>query len=95
MSDAGVPQHWLDRLAVRYTRRQALKAAIAGTALALPFVRATRAEADGPNPCQKGCLYTNHNNTVNKLDTCRQLGAAGYVAYAGTCWRRLGLCSLR
>lgn len=69
MSGPGSPEHWFDRLAVRHTRRQALKAALAGTALTLPLLRAAPADAAGLSPCAKGCWYTNHYNTNYALNT--------------------------
>ncbi len=53
-------QHWLDRLAVRLTRRQSLRAAVAG-ALALPLLRrAAPAHAASGDACYKGCIWTTH-----------------------------------
>jgi hypothetical protein len=53
--------HWLDRLAVRLTRRQTLKAAVAAS-VALPLVRTRAAKADPPGPgaCKKGCYWSSH-----------------------------------
>jgi hypothetical protein len=52
--------HWFDRLAVRVTRRQSLKAAVGG-ALALPLLRnASPARADSSDACYKGCVWTTH-----------------------------------
>jgi len=55
-------EHWLDRLAVASTRRQAFKLTLAGAALAaVPFLRPGRAQAaEDAHACQKGCLYTSH-----------------------------------
>jgi hypothetical protein len=53
-------RHWLDRLAVRLTRRQSLKAAVGG-ALALPLLKAaTPARAASGDDCYKGCMWTTH-----------------------------------
>jgi hypothetical protein len=69
MSDES--SHWLDRLAQRYTRRQALKAAAAGAALsALPLVRSAPALADDPHACRQGCLWTSHQTAISQYDTC-------------------------
>ena len=52
--------HWLDRLAVRLTRRQSLKAAVGG-ALALPLLKAAApARAASGDDCYKGCMWTTH-----------------------------------
>jgi hypothetical protein len=53
-------RHWLDRLAVRLTRRQSLKVAAAG-ALALPLLRTPApARAASGDDCYKGCIWTTH-----------------------------------
>jgi hypothetical protein len=69
--------HWFDVLAVRSTRRQGLKAALAGAAaLTLPFGRLDLARAANPNggsdvhACQKGCIYVSHNTCAATLDRC-------------------------
>jgi hypothetical protein len=75
-------EHWFDRLATRHTRRQALKAALAGTALSLPLLRVDAADADTVHACQKGCLYTNHLNTDHTLNvTCFATGLATSNGY--------------
>jgi hypothetical protein len=69
--DGGNHEHWLDRLAEQQpTRRQLLKAAIAGAALILPLGRGLNALAatthadcnvalgPGPNDCFRGCNST-------------------------------------
>ncbi len=63
------PEHWLDRLAVRLNRRQALKAA-AASALALPLLGASAAEADDPTACRKGCMVTSHAVFDNETAPC-------------------------
>jgi hypothetical protein len=62
-------EHWLDRLAVRLNRRQALKAA-AASALALPLLGASAAEADDPTACRKGCMVTSHAVFDNETSPC-------------------------
>jgi hypothetical protein len=66
---ADSPAHWLDRLAVRINRRQALKAA-AASALALPLLGASAAEADDPTACRKGCMVTSHAVFDNETAPC-------------------------
>ncbi len=70
-------EHWLDRLAVGYTRRQVLaRGALVGAGMALPFLRARGARAalaDTPTSCQKGCLYTSHRQAADAVAGCRQL----------------------
>jgi hypothetical protein len=63
--------HWLDRLALRLTRRQALKAAAAGAAVsAFPLLRAAPALADDPHACQQGCLWTSHQTVESGRSGC-------------------------
>lgn len=50
--------HWLDRLSLSLTRRQALRAALAGASLTLPLGLVRNARAADPNDCRTGCLYT-------------------------------------
>jgi hypothetical protein len=52
--------HWLDRLAVRHTRRHTFKATLAAAAFTLPLLRSTgRARAaEDAHACYKGCIYT-------------------------------------
>ena len=62
--------HWLDRLAVRATRRDAFKVAAAGAAIvSLPrFLRpAPAAAADG---CRQGCRYTAIKNYNAQMSAC-------------------------
>jgi hypothetical protein len=70
-------EHWLDRLASPHTRRQSLKAAVAGVALGLPLQRTATASADNPNAssptaCRRGCFYTSHRMTGKELGRCEQ-----------------------
>lgn len=63
MSSAFPSEHWLDRVAKRYTRRQALRStsAAAAAALTFPLLKSTPARATtGPTACQKGCYWTTH-----------------------------------
>jgi hypothetical protein len=64
--------HWLDRLAVRVTRRQALKSAAAGVALAsVPLFRsAPVAAAADPHACRQGCLWTARQTADHGLVRC-------------------------
>jgi hypothetical protein len=78
-------EHWLDRLAAPHTRRQGLRAALAGAALTLPLGRATTALADNPqsggdpHACQKGCFYTAHATYAATINNCLSTaGAGGY-----------------
>jgi hypothetical protein len=61
--------HWFDRLAERQSRRQVLKAAVAGVALTLPFVRAQTAAAAKPS-CSTGCIWTNHARFDAQIRAC-------------------------
>jgi hypothetical protein len=65
-------EHWLDRLAARYTRRQALKGgAIAAAALTLPGVRVAEAAADpDPTACREGCQAFTHIKAFGALTAC-------------------------
>lgn len=69
MSDAA-SGHWFDRLATRVTRRQALRATVAGAALTLPLARPRTAGADDPSACKKGCMWTSHQNFCSDSDRC-------------------------
>jgi hypothetical protein len=61
MSD-GASGHWFDRLAIRVTRRQALRATVAGAVVTLPLARPRPARADDASACRKGCVWTSHQN---------------------------------
>jgi hypothetical protein len=75
------PDHWLDRLAAAHTRRQILKAALAGAMLTLPFARPARgAIAADPQACQKGCLYTASNRYTNRLEGCAATSDRGFLS---------------
>lgn len=84
-------EHWFDRLTAPHTRRQGLRAALAGAALTLPLGRSASALADNPqsggNPyaCQKGCFYTAHRTFSASMEGClSQASGAGYaVGIAG------------
>ena len=63
--------HFFDRLAMRHTRRHALKTAAAtGAALTFPFLRASPARADDPTACRKGCLRVFHDQAPSFSATC-------------------------
>jgi hypothetical protein len=90
IAPAGERSHWLDRLAERYTRRQALKAAAAGAALStLPLLRAAPALAADPNACRQGCLWTSHQTASSAYGSCNFGGSVadllivGYAPAAG------------
>jgi hypothetical protein len=63
-------EHWLDRLAAGYTRRQVLKAALAGAALTVPFLRPKAAFAGDSTSCRTGCLYSSHQQTSKTMTAC-------------------------
>jgi hypothetical protein len=71
---AGVGEgHWLDRLAVRHTRRHAFKATLAAAAITLPLVRTGRARAaEDLHACQKGCLYASHRHARGAFEKCQK-----------------------
>jgi hypothetical protein len=78
---AGEHEHWLDRLAVRRTRRQVLQSALAGVAVTMPFVRSTPASAaDDPNACRKGCFYTSFRKRLRAYDRCEKTYGSSLIA---------------
>jgi hypothetical protein len=87
MSSAPPDEHWLDRLAVLQTRRQVLRAALAGAALTIiPFTgtRPARASRRGVRAatvdCAKGCEYANHLRTEDALNGCSKGADHGILA---------------
>jgi hypothetical protein len=88
MSD-GASEHWLDRLAAGVTRRQALRATVAGAVLTLPLARPRTAGADDASACRKGCVWTSHQNYNSANFRCSYGGAGlsgliyGYGPAAG------------
>ena len=62
MSEPVASEHWLDRLAVRVTRRTALKVGLAAAAaISLPSLRPSGARADITTyPCFDGCRAFEH-----------------------------------
>jgi hypothetical protein len=76
VSGAAPEEHWLDRLAVLQTRRQVLRAALAGAALTIPFARTRPAGASGrslkaPSPdCERGCRFSNQLRYGDALAGC-------------------------
>ncbi len=92
MTDRAAPGNWLDRLAVAHTRRQTLKAALAGAAMTLPFARPGPAPASnpngaGPHDCAKGCQFTSHVHYRSRVATCRQQGISqGALAEGAALW---------
>ncbi len=82
MSDPNA--HWLDRLAVRFTRRQALQSAAAGAALAaFPLLRSAPAVAADPHACRQGCLWTSHQTAEHGFDRCSTAGTITGLLYYG------------
>ena len=60
--------HWLS---TPRTRRQVLRAALAGAALTVPLGgRVAPARAAGPHDCQKGCLWTAGRRFSAQYDHC-------------------------
>jgi hypothetical protein len=76
--------HWLDRLAVRSTRREALRTVAAGAAaVALPALRPSTAQAEGPTDCRKGCLWTNRQRYRPRVEKCLTIRRAAAAKIAG------------
>ena len=73
MSD-GASGHWFDRLSTHVTRRQALRATMAGAALTLPLARARTASAEDASACRKGCAWTSHQNYDSDNARCALRG---------------------
>jgi hypothetical protein len=61
-------EHWLDRIAAPHTRRQGLRAMLAGAALTLPLAAAE--PAAGSNSCRRGCNYTSHREYAARFEGC-------------------------
>ena len=62
------------------TRRQIMRAALAGAALTLPLARGvTPARAAGPHDCQKGCRYTAGRRFNSQWSTCSAQGISSVV----------------
>jgi len=80
-----VSAHWLDRLSVRLTRRQAMKAGLAGAMVAgLPLTRAQPAGAIQPSgslPCFKGCIWTDNNKFQTQFKGCKFTAGVGLSSY--------------
>lgn len=68
---------WLDRL----TRRQALKAALAGASLTLPLGFVGSARAAGPSDCRTGCLYTSDRRYAQAQSRCEVNGWIGAATF--------------
>jgi hypothetical protein len=69
-------EHWFDRVSVRLTRRQALKAAaVTGAALTVPFARppVSRADVDF-DPCYQGCVWTARKRFKAAQGACNNAG---------------------
>jgi hypothetical protein len=74
--------HWFDRLAVRLTRRDALKGAIglAGAAVVGSAIRPQRAFADDPNACRTGCFWTAHQSYLASVGNCNSIAVTNGVS---------------
>jgi hypothetical protein len=97
---SGVP--FGTELARPRTRRQVMRAALAGAALTLPLARGVNpARAAGPHDCQKGCLYTADRRVVAQTNACsdswnvawllfliRPVDSAFKLRAASRCWDR-------
>jgi hypothetical protein len=79
-------EHWFDRLAAPQTRRQVLKAALAGAVLTLPFARSAPARAANPNSngnpyaCGQGCDYASHVQYQRAEGACNTGLSVGIIA---------------
>ncbi len=77
--------HWLDRLSVRLTRRQAMKAGLAGALVAgAPLARPPAAGAIGASaslPCFKGCVWTDNNHFQTAFAACTVNLGVGSLSY--------------
>ena len=95
MTPPGREDHWLDRLAVRRTRREAVRGALAAAALTLPLgssrALAANPNGSGPHDCQTGCLFMAHVEANNTMAGCRD--AAGFAGGAGLSFTLLPLLS--
>jgi len=68
---AAARETWFDRLTVPRTRRQVLRATLAGAALTLPFVRSATALGDDQAPCRKACNFHAVNRQLDLFEeTC-------------------------
>ncbi len=83
MDNSAFPErNWFDRIAVRLTRRQALKGALAGTAT-ISLLRPRTAHAEDPHACLKGCLWTSHQTANRTTLGCLEGGYATEFLYLG------------
>ena len=101
-----IEERWLDRLAVRLTRRQMLKGALVGAALTLPAVRpalgqgaATRSAGTckiglgkDKQACNRGCNYAAHKQYLSKESRCLKKNAV--VAAASVLYPVMGFLYL-
>jgi hypothetical protein len=68
-------EHFPNLLGARSTRRQVLRAALAGAVLTVPLVRGVApARAAGPHDCQKGCLWTADRRFASEWTMCSNQG---------------------
>jgi hypothetical protein len=72
MSEPSTSEHWLDRLAVRVTRRTVLKAGLtAAAAITVPSLRPSGARADiNTYPCFEGCRTFEHQEFGRARSRC-------------------------
>ena len=83
MDGSALPErNWIDRIAVRLSRRQALKGAIAGAAT-MSLLRPLTARAEDPHACLKGCLWTSHQAANSAALHCIAGGEATAFLYLG------------
>jgi hypothetical protein len=85
MSAAPGREHWLDRLAVRQSRRQLLRSALAGAVLTVPFASsASAAGVADPHACRKGCFYTSFQKAGVAFQRCGDIAGQQFSAYGFT-----------
>jgi hypothetical protein len=82
-------EHWFDRLTVRLTRRQALKAAagVTGTALAWPLLRNSVPAGAGTitvDDCFKGCTWTAYSDSQAAAQSCANKAIGTYLGMLAT-----------
>jgi hypothetical protein len=78
-------EHWFDRLTIRVTRRQALRAAagVTGLALAWPLLRddvPAGADSIPVDDCYKGCTWTAYSLSQAARQSCANTAVGTYLA---------------